>query len=379
LRVVVDLVKERTVALKTNSSIRGIKPYEPGKPIEELEREYRITDAVKLASNENPLGCSPAVYKAVQDHLHKMNRYPDPRCYELTSMLAGKFRVDPENIVVGNGSDDIISLLTAAFLDSESEALMPAPSFLMYEICVRTARGIPVMVPLRDFSIDFEKMAARITGKTRMIFLTNPFNPTGSAFTAEAFAAFLEKVPPDVLVVVDEAYIEFARQPDIFNSLSHPLSDRRVIALRTFSKAYGLAGFRIGYGIMDKEVAELLHRIRQPFNVNSPAQAAGMAALQDDAFLRKTLKTVHNGIDYLTDELGRSGISCLPTQSNFLMIDVKTDAAAVFQSLLASGVIVKSMKSYGFNTYIRVNAGTGEENRRFMAALKGVLGKQRDA
>ncbi len=250
---------------------------------------------------------------------------------------------------------------------------MPLPSFLMYEISVKTAKGVPVMVPLEDFSTNLEGILQQIEPKTKMVFITNPFNPTGATITKEAFAAFAGKVPEDVLIIVDEAYIEFVRDESVYNSLDKPLADPRIVTLRTFSKAYGLAGFRIGYGVMDREIAEILNRIRQPFNVNSLAQAAAEAALGDETFLEHSVASTQAGIDFLTENLKRMGLMVLPTQSNFLMVDVKNDATQVFEKMLYKGVIVRSMKSYGFNSFLRVNAGTPEENRAFVVALEQVL------
>lgn len=358
---------------KVSEQITGMKPYEPGKPLKEVEREYQITNVVKLASNENPMGFSPKVYEAVSQTMKDMNRYPESSAHELTFKLAEKFHVSSENIVTGNGSDDIIALLAHGFLNCGDEALMPLPSFLMYEISVRTAKGIPVMVPLSNFSTDLNGIVEKISSKTRLIFITNPFNPTGRTISYDEFNEFSQKVPDDVIIVVDEAYIEFVRNEEVYQSLKTPLQDPRIVTLRTFSKAYGLAGFRVGYGIMDAEIAEVLNRIRQPFNVNTLAQAAAVAALEDDEFLKKSIKATHDGLDFLSEELAGIGIECLPTQSNFLMMDIKTDAARVFEQMLKHGVIVRSLKSYGFDTFLRVNTGTREENRAFIRALKKVL------
>jgi histidinol-phosphate aminotransferase len=361
------------VKLKTSRQIKSIKAYEPGKPVSELEREYGIKEAVKLASNENPIGYSLEVNDAIKKNLITMNRYPDPRTHDLTEALSKKYKVQPENIIIGNGSDEIISLLANAFLDTAEEALMPLPSFLMYEICVKIAKGTPIMVPLKNYQIDFDNMLEKINKKTKMIFLTNPFNPTGNIFTKKDFLEFAKKVPDDVLIVVDEAYIEFTKSDSIFNSLENPLNDNRVITLRTFSKAYGLAGFRLGYGIMDKEVAKVLHKIRPPFNVNSLAQAAGLAALKDVEFLDKSVDFILKEIHFIKSELDKMGLDYHPTHANFLMVNVKKDSTQVFNDLLKLGVIVKSMKSYGFDNWIRVNAGTQNENKTFIKALKKVI------
>ena len=360
---------------KISSQIATIKPYEPGKPLKEVQREYQITNVIKLASNENPIGFSPRVYDAVTQNMKDMNRYPESSSYLLSNKLAQKFGIDTQNIVIGNGSDDIIALLAHGFLNLGDEAIMPLPSFLMYEISVKTAKGIPVMVPLTDFSTNLNGLIEKISSKTRMIFITNPFNPTGSTITRDEFDEFAKKVPDDVMIVVDEAYIEFVRSEAVYDSLKNPLQDPRVVTLRTFSKAYGLAGFRVGYGIMDEQIAQVLNTIRQPFNVNSLAQAAAVAALDDEAFLNKSIQTIHDGLDFLIAELGAMGIYCLPTQSNFLMMDLKTDATHVFKQMLKLGVIVRSMKSYGFDSFLRVNTGTKEENIAFVQALKRVLEK----
>ena len=358
---------------KISEQIATIKPYVAGKPLKEVEREYRISNPVKLASNENPIGFSPGVYDAVTQQMKDMNRYPESSAYILCNKLAEKFHVHPRNMVLGNGSDDIIALLAHGFLNPGDEALMPLPSFLLYEISVKTAKGVPVMVPLVDYATNLKGLVDAISSKTRLIFITNPFNPTGSTITKDEFHEFSQKVPEDVIIVVDEAYIEFVRDDTVYNSLKHPLQDPRIVTLRTFSKAYGLAGFRVGYGIMDAEIAEILNRIRQPFNVNSLAQVAAVAALDDEMFLNKSIQTTHDGLDFLCDALATMGIRCLPTQSNFLMLNLKTDATQVFEKLLKEGVIVRSMASYGYDTFLRVNTGTKQENVTFIQALKKVL------
>ncbi len=353
--------------------ILSIAPYTPGKPIDALEREMGIKNTVKLASNENPLGPSPMAVNAVKEHISSMNRYPDGSGFKLTAKLAEKYGVRPENVIIGNGSDDIISLLAQAFLSTGKEAVMPVPSFLMYEISVKSSGGRPVMVPLKGLSIDLDALSEAVTENTAMVFVTNPNNPTGTTFTTDEFQGLMAKLPEDILVVVDEAYIEFVRDTAAFNCLSTPLSDSRLVCLRTFSKAYGLAGFRVGYGIMDEEIAQILHRVRQPFNVNSLAQVAAAAALDDEEFLEKSLSTMHQGIDFLREELLKMGVTSFPTEANFFLIDVGQDATEVFNDMLKHGVITRSMKSYGYDTFLRISAGLEEENRLFLNALKKVL------
>jgi histidinol-phosphate aminotransferase len=356
-----------------NKHIKTISPYEPGRPLKQVAMQYQLKKVIKLASNENPLGFSPQVDIAVANAMKNMNRYPESGAHDLNNKLAEKFNVSQKNIVLGNGSDDIIALLCHAYLNEGDEALMPLPSFLMYEISVKTAKGVPVMVPLNDFSTNLQGLADKITSKTRLIFITNPFNPTGSTISFDEFNDFAQKVPDNVIIVVDEAYIEFIRDDKVYNSLQKPLQDPRIVSLRTFSKAYGLAGFRVGYGIMDTQIAQVLNKIRQPFNVNSLAQIAAVAALDDEGFLNKSIQSTHESLDFLFKELKALGIRCLPTQSNFFMLDLKSDASVVFEQMLKIGVIVRSMKSYGFDTFLRVNTGTQHENINFLQALKKVL------
>ncbi|MBU1171109.1 MAG: histidinol-phosphate transaminase [Proteobacteria bacterium] len=357
--------------------ILKLKPYKPGKPIEELEREYGIKDSIKLASNENPQGPPESALEAMKNALKNAHRYPDGSGFYLTQKLATKNHVKPENIVLGNGSDDIIGLLTRAFLTPGDQALMPLPSFLMYEIMVNSAGAESVFVPLsgpeKSFSIDLDGIVRMINPKTRMIFLTNPNNPTGTVIRKDDFDSFCSKVPKDILLVIDEAYIEFARDENGLFGQDYIDQGRPVVVLRTFSKAYGLAGLRVGYGIMDRDIAQVLNRVRMPFNVNSIAQAGALAALDDEDYLEKSLAVIQRGLDYLYGELDGMGVTYFKTQSNFFLIDVKMSADEVFERLLREGVIVRSMTSYGFPEYIRVTVGLIEENKRFIMAFKKVV------
>jgi len=352
--------------------ILSLKPYEPGKPIEELEREYGIDNSIKLASNENPLGPSPMAIRAIGDTLTSLNRYPDGGGYELTAKLSAALNVAPENIVLGNGSDEIIGMLVRVFLKPGDEAVIPKPSFLMYDILVNSSGAVPVYAPLKELTLDLQGMADKITNKTRLIFVCNPNNPTGTTVSKKDFNGFLEAVPENIPIVVDEAYAEFVRDPDCVRGIDYINTGRPIISLRTFSKAYGLAGLRIGYGVMPKEIAELLHRVRQPFNANRPAQAGASAALDDAPFLSKTVRLIHDGLDYLFEALDKMRVKAFPTQANFFLIDVGRNADEVFEELLGMGIIVRSMKSYGYPEYIRVNTGLPEENIRFIAALKAI-------
>lgn len=341
--------------------------------MEELDRERGIRNSVKLASNENPLGPSPKALRALQRTLPGVHRYPDSGGYELVRKLAARHRLETGQIVLGNGSDEIIGMLARAFLQPGDEAVMPRPAFQMYEIEARAAAAVPVEVPLERLRTDLEAMAARITDRTRLVFVNTPHNPTGSLVTRAELEAFMARLPEDVVLVLDEAYTEFVRDPAGPDSLDYVRAGRPVVGLRTFSKAYGLAGLRIGYGVMPVDVAEVLSRVRPPFNVNLPAQAAAAAALDDDAFLQETLRVVHAGVDYLQEALAALGLECQPTQANFLMVRLPGEGRRVFEALLELGVIVRPLASYGFPDCIRVSVGRPEENERFVGALRQVL------
>lgn len=355
--------------------ILDIDPYKPGMPIQELEREYGIDDSIKLASNENPLGPSPKALEAARACLSAVHRYPDGSGRALVSKIAAKLNLEPDNIVLGNGSDEIIGMLTRVLLQPGDDVLLPQQTFSMYEIMVRCSGARPVSVPLNaSMAIDLPGMLERSTPRTRLAFLCNPNNPTGTVITGSEFTAFLNELPPGIVVVVDEAYIEFVQDPHCARGTDYLREEPAVVLLRTFSKAYGLAGLRIGYGIMPSELSGYLHRVRQPFNAALPAQVAAAAALDDDAFLQQTIQTVHTGLAYLQRALEDLGIHYFPTQSNFFLIDVQRSADDVFEQLLRKGVIVRSMSAYGFTDLIRVNAGLPHENERFIAALTDVLG-----
>lgn len=358
--------------LRVPPYIKDIKPYVPGKPIEELEREYKISGSVKLASNENPLGPSPMAVEALVASLSDLNRYPDGSGYYLKKKISEKLNISPKSLVLGCGSDEIIGMLARAFLTPEDEVIMTAPSFLMYEIMTRVSGAHPVFVPLNGLDIDIDAMADALTPSTRMIFITNPNNPTGAILKQDSLEAFLDRVPREVVLVIDEAYIEFVKDSGCANGLCLCAEDRPVVILRTFSKAYGLAGLRIGYGVMPPEVAAILDRVRQPFNTSLPAQAAAVAAMDDHSFLDRTLRLVHGEIDFMRAELKRMGAVSFPTQANFFLIDVKSDADAFFSRMLEHGVIIRSMVSYGFPEYIRVSAGLRDENLKFLGAFKKV-------
>ena len=362
-----------------NDHILGIAPYEPGKPIEELERELGITDVIKLASNENPLSPSERVLKAIVDALPQLNRYPDGSGHYLRQGLARRHGVSADHIVLGNGSNDLIELLVRAFLRAGEEAVIPHPSFVVYPMIVQAAGGIRVVVTLKDYRLDLEAMARAITPMTKMVFIANPNNPTATIVTADEVEHFMARVPDRVIVVFDEAYVEFAQGPDFPDAISYMRHGRKVAVLRTFSKAASLAGLRVGYGVADPDCVALLNRIRQPFNVNSIAQVAALAALEDDSHILECLRMIEAGRHFLCDEFKAMGLKYAPSRANFILVDVGRSAGDVFQWLLKEGVIVRPMTSFGMESALRVTIGTPQENRRFVKALKKVLAGVREA
>ncbi len=362
-----------------NDHILGIAPYEPGKPIEELERELGLTNVIKLASNENPLPPSERVLKAIIEALPHLNRYPDGSGYYLRQALAGRHGVTADHLVLGNGSNDLIELIVRAFLRPGEEAVIPHPSFVVYPMIVQAAGGIRVVVTLKDHRLDLEAMARAITPMTKVVFIANPNNPTATIVTAEEVDTFMARVPDRVVVVFDEAYVEFAQGPDFPDSLEYLRQGRRVVVLRTFSKAASLAGLRVGYAIADPDCILLLNRIRPPFNVNTLGQVAALAALQDEAHVLECLRMIEAGRHYLYDELAGLGVKYIPSRANFILIDVGRSATDVFNWLLKEGVIVRPMTSFGMESCLRVTVGTPEENRRLVKALKKVLAGTKSA
>ena len=361
--------------LKIPDYISKIRPYVPGKPIEEVEREFGITNSIKLASNENPLGPSPMAVKAIRRAVEKLHRYPDAGGYELIQAIAEKNNIDPQNIVLGNGSDDIIALLGRVFLRSDDEVILPQPSFLFYEIAICSSGALPIWVPLKSFKADLKGMLKKISSNTRMIFLNVPHNPTGTIISRHDFEDFIAEVPSHIVIVLDEAYIEFVREANCANSLDFLRTDKTIVGMRTFSKAFGLAGLRVGYGVMPATLAELLHRVRQPFNVNTLAQVAAAAALSDFKFLQQTVNLVHDELEFMYDALDKLKLPYIRSQANFFMVQVGDGRTAdeVFENLLKQGVIIRSMTSYGYSGYIRVSIGKHDENIRFLEALEKVI------
>ncbi len=357
-----------TLEHRVKPHVADLSPYQPGKPIEELERELGIREAVKLASNENPLGPSPRAVEAARAALAGVHRYPDGASFALRRKLSARLEVAPEQLVFGAGSDEILELIAKAFLGEGDEAVFAWPSFAMYPIVVKGAGARPVPVPLdAAFVHDLPAMAEAVGSRTRVVIVCNPNNPTGTSVGAAALERFAAALPDDVVLVLDEAYCEYARRSDFPDGLSWVARRPGTAVLRTFSKVYGLAGMRVGYGVMDAELAGYLERARHPFNVNLPAEAAACAALEDDEHLERTLRLTHQGADTLRQELAALGLEVAASDANFLL--VRTGAGS-YERLLRQGVIVRPMDGFGLPEHVRITIGTPEENRRLVDALR---------
>ncbi|NPA52055.1 MAG: histidinol-phosphate transaminase [Aquificae bacterium] len=359
--------------------LKSIKPYKSGKPIEELKRELGLTEIIKLASNENPFGCSLLVKRAIEQQTVHINRYPDGKAYYLRDQLSKFLEIDQDEIIFGNGSNEIIDLTARVFLSPDADALAFQGSFPIYKLVSKTVGANFIEVPLEcDFSRNLEKLLNAITPKTKVIFIDNPCNPTGFANKKEEFDQFIKALPNDVVLVLDEAYHEYTKGHNIPNGLNyiHPINPnipkKNVILLRTFSKAYGLAGLRIGYAVAQKEIVEILEKVRQPFNTNLLAQIGALEALKDQNFVEFSVKENEKGKIQLYEGFEQLGIKFLPTYANFIMFQVE-DADKVYNQLLKEGIIIRP--AFGFDNWLRVSIGTKDENIKFLSALKGILEK----
>lgn len=353
--------------------VLNIKPYIAGKPIEETKRQLGLTKVIKLASNENPFGTSPKAVSAMKKVLSAVNRYPDPQGYYLKKRLARYFKLEPENFVLGNGSDELIDLLIKTLVEPDENIVTSEGTFLEYEIVASAHDRKVKKAPLRYFKYDPGAILKLVDKKTKLIFISNPNNPTGTYLTKCEVAEFLNALPQRVLVVLDEAYDTFIDVDDFPDSLSYLKRKKNVVILKTFSKAYGLAGLRLGYLIADAELVHFMERVRQPFNVNILAQAGGLAAMEDKKFLKKTRRLTIQGKNFIYKELSSMGLGFLPSETNFVLIDVGRDGMEVFRAMLKFGVIVRDMQAYGLKNFIRVTIGTQKENERFVRVLRKVL------
>lgn len=352
--------------------VSAIKPYVPGKPIKELERELGIKGSIKLASNENPLGPSKKAVEVLREFFqngHELSRYPDSNGYYLKSAISEKLNVDRDEIILGNGSNELIDIAVRTFMCPGDEAVMATPSFVAYSIAVRSVGGIPEEVPLLDYRYDLMEMADAVTERTKIIFIANPNNPTGTISKRDEFERFMDKVPDGVLVIVDEAYYEYVMDSEYPDTLNYFADGRDILILRTFSKAYGLAGLRIGYGIARKDIVAEMNKIREPFNTNTLSQLAAMYALTDDEHLKKSVEINEQGKEFLYRELDSMGIPYVPTEANFVYMPLNTDSKNIYEALLRMGVIIRTVGP----REIRVTIGLPEENERFIEALKIVI------
>ncbi len=351
-----------------------IRPYPPGKPIEEVERELGHT-AIKLASNENPLGPSPKAMEAVKKALHSMHLYPDGHGFELRTRLAALHGLDLDQVILGAGSTDLIELVGKTFLTPADDGITSESTFYIYLLAIEESGARLVRVPLRHMTYDLPAIAHAVTPRTKVIYLANPNNPTGTMFTALEMDRLLAALPPKVLVVLDEAYYDYVQTPGYSHALDYVKQGRNVLVLRTFSKVHGLAGLRIGYGMGHPELIESLNRVRSPFNASSVAQVAALAAIDDREHVAHSVEVNNQGLKFLSKELTLMGVRFTPSVGNFVLIDTAKDCEEDFMRLLHEGIIVRPMKLYGFPTSLRVTVGRQAENEQFLEALRRITAK----
>lgn len=358
------------------SGVQALRPYEPGKPIEELEREYGVSDIIKLASNENPLGPTPALSVPIENELHKLSRYPDDSGYELKSRLADKHAVSMQQITLGNGSCNVLELLIRAFVEPGDEVVFSQYAFAMYYILSQAAGANMQIIPAKQWGHDLDAMLARVNERTKLVFIANPNNPTGTWIEETQLKSFIESVPENVIVVVDEAYFEYASYGPMGIS-NYPDASQwirehsNLVVTRTFSKAYGLAGLRIGYGIAQAEITDLINRVRQPFNVNNIALISASHALDDSGHLEKGLQINTDGLRQLSEALKSLDFDVVPSAGNFIFADFRQNAAELNEYLLKNGIIVRPVGNYGLPGHLRISVGLPEENQRFIDVIKG--------
>ena len=358
-----------------NKGIDGLSPYEPGKPIEDLERELGIKNAVKLASNENPVGPSPKIIDSIEKIVKETHRYPDGNATRLKAKISRKFNILENQVTVGNGSNDIIEFVARSFLGPNDSAVYSEHAFAVYPIVVRAVGAMGIEVPAKSFSHDLEAMLDSIEENTKLIFIANPNNPTGSFIEQSELLNFLEKVPEEIIVLLDQAYFDYSSFET--SDLEFDVLERfpNLVISRSFSKAYGLAGFRVGYSVSSIEIADYLNRVRQPFNANSLALYAAEIALDDDQFIKKCLELNFEQKQILFNGLQASGFECLPSGANFISFDCGEDSNDAFNKLLLEGVIVRSLRVYKMPNFLRVSVGLPEENLTFLEKIKSTLSK----
>jgi histidinol-phosphate aminotransferase len=359
---------------KINTGVSQIKPYVFGKPKDEIEKKYSVEDTVKMNSNENPRGVSPIAMEYAKKVLYRSNIYPEATNRVLRKKLAELFELSPENFIVGSGADEIIYYIAMGFLNNNDEVVIPATTFPLYEIACKIMRARIVFSSLKGYKIDLTDICDRITERTKIVVVANPNNPTGHALDREEIYNFIKAVPSDVLIIMDEAYMEFAdrdRFPDTISKFKKGY--KNLIILRTLSKAYGLAGFRVGYGVGDAQIIEIMARIKLPFNISVTSQSAALGALSDRRFLKETVEMTKREREAMYKELRKMGLPYVESSTNFILIDVKSDSDRVCEALERRGVIVRNAKNYGAPTSIRVTIGKKEHNTKFLQALEDSL------
>jgi len=361
--------------IQPNEYVKNLIPYIPGKPVEELERELGIQDAIKIASNENPLGPSPLAVDAVAKALGNVNRYPDGDAFYLRNKLAQRLGVKPESLIFGNGSNEVIEIVARTFMKPGDEAVIGEFAFIVFPIVTQAVGAKAIISPMPELTHDLRDMFKRITPKTKAVFIANPNNPTGTMVKRGEVEWFLERVPDDIIVVIDEAYFDYVDDPEYPNSLNYQSLGKSIITVRTFSKIYGLAGLRLGFGVSSEEIISYMSRVREPFNVNSLAQVAAIAALDDAEHVRRSKDVNRAGLKYLIQEIKKINLPFTSSFANFILVDLGTDPIPIYSALLREGVIVRPVINYGLKTHIRVTVGLPEENERFIRAIRKVLEK----
>lgn len=356
-------------------NIEKLIPYVPGKPVEELEREMGIKNAVKLASNENPLGPSPKGLEMMKKYIKNLHRYPEGGCYYLAKKLAQKLKVSMDNIVFGNGSNEVLELVGRTFYEAGDEILFSQYAFIVYKLVAQSLGAKFTEVKAKGLGHDLDAFVKAITPKTKIIYLANPNNPTGTMFGKKAFEKFISKVPSNCLVVLDEAYAEYVDDDDYPSGLDYLKKYKNLIIVRTFSKIYGLAGLRVGYGIMDKQLANFMNRVREPFNVNTLAQFAALGALDDKEHVRKTKEVTNKGFALFYKLFDELGLEYEKSYGNFVLLKTPNGGMEFYNALLKEGVIVRPVGGYGLPQYVRVSIGTDKENQRFIKAVRKILKK----
>lgn len=357
------------------AGVQKLQPYQPGKPIEELEREYGVKNAIKLASNENPLGANPKVVAAIQQSLTELTRYPDGNGFMLKQAIAQKFNFKLDQITLGNGSNDVLELIARAFVSPQDSVIFSQHAFAVYPIVTQAIGATAIVTPAKNWGYDLQAIQAAIQANTKVIFIANPNNPTGTWVAKDELNQFLAAVPRHVVVVLDEAYLEYVNDANFPNGFEFLANYPNLIVCRTFSKIYGLAALRVGYAVANAAITNLLNRVRQPFNVNTPALVAATTALADEAYVRQAAALNAEGMAYLTEAFKKLNLDFIPSVANFITVSMGQTAAPIYEGLLRHGVIVRPIANYGMPEHLRITIGKKEENERFIDALKQVLAR----